>query len=153
MVAAMHNQKDLQRFVEFVYMRTYTYKEISTNMDKNLAKGQMQELFEEVSNYFFLLSEPTRLKILHALCGGERPVGEIVSEIESTQANVSRQLNMLYRAKILARRKDGTQVYYRIDDQNTVDVCRTVCGKMSVKLANNKTLDKDAVDSFMAGGE
>lgn len=122
-------------------------------MDKKLEKGQMQELFEEVSNYFFLLSEPTRLKILHALCGGERPVGDIVAEIESTQANVSRQLNMLYRSKILARRKDGTQVYYRIDDQNTVDVCRTVCGKMSAKLTNSRPLDKDAVDSFMAGGE
>lgn len=113
----------------------------------------MRELFEEVSNYFFLLSEPTRLKILHALCNGERPVGEIVTEIESTQANVSRQLNMLYRARILGRRKDGTQVYYRIDDQNTIDVCRTVCGQMSSKISNKNTLNKESVDSFMAAGE
>lgn len=122
-------------------------------MPNDLAKEQMQEVFEEVSNYFFLLSEPTRLKILHALCNGERPVGEIVTEIESTQANVSRQLNMLYRSKILARRKDGTQVYYRIDDQNTIDLCRTVCGQMSRKVVNKNTLDQDAVDNFMSGGE
>lgn len=122
-------------------------------MAKDLAKEQMQEVFEEVSNYFFLLSEPTRLKILHALCNGERPVGEIVTEIASTQANVSRQLNMLYRSKILARRKDGTQVYYRIDDQNTIDLCRTVCGQMSQKVVNKNTLDKDAVDNFMSGAE
>lgn len=122
-------------------------------MPKDLAKEQMQEVFEEVSNYFFLLSEPTRLKILHALCNGERPVGEIVTEIESTQANVSRQLNMLYRSKILARRKDGTQVYYRIDDQNTIDLCRTVCGQMSRKVVNKSTLDQDAVDNFMSGSE
>ncbi len=122
-------------------------------MDKEVAKAQMQELFEEVSNYFFLLSEPTRLKILHALCGGERPVGEIVTEIASTQANVSRQLNMLYRSKILARRKDGTQVYYRIDDQNTVDLCRTVCGQMSCRIGGRNTQDKDSVDGFMTGDE
>ena len=69
----------------------------------------MAELFDEVSNFFFLLSEPTRLKILHSLCHGERPVGDIVAAIEATQANVSRQLNMLFRARILARRKDGTE--------------------------------------------
>ena len=121
-------------------------------MPKDLPKQQMEGLFEEVSNYFFLLSEPTRLKILHALCNGERPVGEIVNEIESTQANVSRQLNMLYRARILARRKEGTQVYYRIDDQNTIDVCKTVCGQMSNKIGKSAGLAQDAVDSFMSAG-
>ena len=75
-------------------------------MDKNFNKEEMSELFEEVANYFSLLCEPTRLKILYAVCNGERSVGDIVNEVESTQANVSRQINMLYRAKILARRKD-----------------------------------------------
>lgn len=117
-------------------------------MDKALDKTQMQELFEEVSNYFFLLSEPTRLKILHALCNGERPVGEIVSAIESTQANVSRQLNMLYRARILARRKDGTQVYYRIEDQKTIDLCRNVCGRIADQIERKYGMDKAATAGF-----
>lgn len=121
-------------------------------MDKDLTSPQMQELFEEVSNYFFLLSEPTRLKILHALCQGERPVGEIVTEIESTQANVSRQLNMLYRSRILGRRKEGTQVYYRIEDQSTIDICRIVCGQMSEKIVSKEGLSKEAVENFMSTG-
>lgn len=91
-------------------------------MDNNFNKEEMSELFEEVANYFSLLCEPTRLKILYAVCNGERSVGDIVNEVESTQANVSRQINMLYRAKILARRKEGTQVYYRVDDEKTVDL-------------------------------
>src|SRR3569833_2657171 len=118
-------------------------------MGKDLGKEQRQKLFEEVSNYFSLLSEPTRLKILHALCNGERPVGEIVDLIESTQANVSRQLNMLYRARILARRKEGTQVYYRIDDQNTIDFCRLVCSRMAVQLDGGDASGKEAMESFM----
>ena len=121
-------------------------------MDKPLEKAQMHELFEEVSDYFFLLSEPTRLKILHALCDGERPVGEVVAEIESTQANVSRQLNMLYRARILARRKEGTQVYYRIEDQNTIDMCRSICGRIASRIERRYALDKAAAESF-AGTE
>lgn len=122
---------------------------MSDDQDKKL----MQDLFEDVSNYFFLLSEPTRLKILHSLCNVERPVGEIVAEIESTQANVSRQLNMLYRAKILARRKDGTQVYYRIDDQNTVDLCRTVINQIAGKIDDRSRLDKVAQESFMVAAK
>ncbi len=122
-------------------------------MDKDLGKEQMQLLYEEVSNYFSLLSEPTRLKILHTLCSGERAVGEIVTALDATQANVSRQLNMLYRARILARRKEGTQVYYRIDDQGTIDVCRTVCGRMAQKIGNRQMLTQGAVDSFMAAEE
>lgn len=118
-------------------------------MEKDLGREQMQKLFEEVSNYFSLLSEPTRLKILHALCNGGRSVGEIVDQIESTQANVSRQLNMLYRAKILARRKEGTQVYYRIDDQNTIDFCRMVCSQMATKIEGNQATRKEMVKNFM----
>lgn len=119
-------------------------------METDLNKEQMQKLFEEVSNYFSLLSEPTRLKILHALCNGERQVGEIVGLIESTQANVSRQLNMLYRARILARRKEGTQVYYRIDDQSTIDFCRMVCSRMAARFDVGNASDRDVMESFMA---
>lgn len=103
-------------------------------MDMNLNKQQMGVVFEEVANYFSLLCEPTRLKILHALCNGERTVGDIVEQVESTQANVSRQINMLYRAKILARRKEGTQVYYWIHDEKTVELCKAVCGRITEQL-------------------
>lgn len=92
---------------------------------------------EEASYYFGLLSEPTRLKILSTLCHGERAVNSIVDYIEQSQPNVSRQLNMLYRSKILARRKDGTQVYYRISDQKTIDLCQEICRKKAIALRND----------------
>lgn len=119
-------------------------------MDADLDSEQMSEVFEEVSNYFALLSEPTRLKILHALCNGERPVGTIVKDIGATQANVSRQLNMLYRARILGRRKEGAQVYYRIEDRNTIELCRTVCAQMAEKVMKSRRLVQGAIENFMA---
>ena len=118
-------------------------------MDPELDSEQMSEVFEEVSNYFSLLSEPTRLKILHALCHGERTVGAIVGEIGATQANVSRQLNMLYRARILGRRKEGAQVVYRIEDQNTIALCRTVCSQMAEKVKNSRRMGQGAIQGFM----
>jgi len=106
---------------------------------------QMEEVFEQVSNYFAMLSEPMRLKILYALCEGERPVADIVVRTGSTQANVSRHLNLLYRARVLARRKDGTQVYYRIGDRNTLTLCQTVCSEVSSGLARRSTPEVETV--------
>ena len=100
----------------------------------DVREGQdMERLFEDVSHYFSLLSQPTRLKILYAVCQGERAVNDIVEQVQSTQANVSRQLNLLYRARILARRNEGAKVYYRIEDLRTIELCQSVCGRMALQ--------------------
>lgn len=109
-------------------------------VEENLNKLQTEELFEEVANYFSLLCEPTRLKILNSVCKGEKSVGDIVIAVNSTQANVSRQINMLYRGKILARRKEGTQVFYRIEDNKTLTMCQAVCGEISERIGLNAKL-------------
>lgn len=88
---------------------------------------ELNKVFENVAEYFALLSEPTRLKILHCLCRGEKAVNEVVEALGLTQANTSRHLNLLYRAGVVDRRRDGSQVFYRIVDPNFVDLCRTVC--------------------------
>ncbi len=115
----------------------------------NPEPAELHQLFEDVSSYFALLSEPTRIKILYTLCMGERAVGDIVEQVGSTQANVSRHLNMLYRAKVLSRRKEGTQVYYRIEDDNTMNLCRTVCTQMSERIEQQTAFNKDVVKKFI----
>jgi ArsR family transcriptional regulator len=53
-------------------------------------------------------------------------VHEVVERIGLTQANISRHLNILYRAGVVERRREGTSVLYRVVDPNFVDICRTV---------------------------
>ena len=84
------------------------------------------QVFEQVANYFGLLADPTRLRILSCLCGEERPVHEVVETVGLTQANISRHLNILYRAGVVDRRREGSSVFYRVIDPNFVDICRTV---------------------------
>lgn len=115
-------------------------------MNPNQNPAEMEEVFERVSNYFAVLAEPMRLKILYALCDGERAVADIVNRIGSTQANVSRHLNLLYRAGVLARRKDRTQVYYRIGDPGTLKLCQTVCGEVSSEIARRPALTHETGD-------
>ena len=84
-------------------------------------------VFEAVSRYFSLLSEPMRVRILHAICQQEKTVSEIVAETGATQTNVSRHLNSMYRAGVLTRRKEGNFIFYGVGDGALTEICRTVC--------------------------
>ncbi len=88
--------------------------------------NEADQVFKQVAEYFGLLADPTRLRILSCLCGKERPVHEVVDDIGLTQANISRHLNILFRAGIVDRRREGSSVLYRVVDPNFVDICRTV---------------------------
>lgn len=96
--------------------------------------SELDSLLEQVSGYFAVLSEPTRLKIIHALCGGELSVNDIVEKVDSTQSNISRHLNLMYRAGVLQRRKEGTVVLYQVKEPTVVELCRTVCVQVASKL-------------------
>lgn len=57
---------------------------------------EMSEVFESVARYFSLLSEPTRLRIMHVICQEAKSVNQIVEETGFTQTNVSRHLGVMY---------------------------------------------------------
>ncbi len=109
---------------------------------------ELERLFEVVSGYFSLLSEPTRLKILNAICEGELSVSEIVERVESTQTNVSRHLNLMYGKGVLRRRRSGAMTFYSIADPNIVTLCRTACVQMASQL-EEKSVSSRALKRFM----
>ena len=86
---------------------------------------------ERVANLFRAFAEPGRLAIVQELKSGEKSVSEIVDSLPTSQANVSKQLKLLYEAGVLRRRKDGTQVLYEIADPMVFDLCRLVCEKLN----------------------
>ena len=89
------------------------------------------EVFEKVADLFRLMSAPMRLRIISALCDGEKNVGELLAEIDTTQPNMSKHLNTLYQAGVLGKRRAGVQIYYRIINDRVVTLCRTVCEQIS----------------------
>jgi DNA-binding transcriptional ArsR family regulator len=86
-------------------------------------------VLDHVARCFSVLGEPTRLKILRAVCHGERCVADIVLEVGSTQTNTSRHLGVMHMAGILQRRREGTQVFYSAADPVYLELCRTMCSK------------------------
>ena len=83
-----------------------------------------------VARRFALLAEPMRLRLLHALFDGEKPVNTLVELSGGTQANVSRHLQTLTEGGLLSRRKEGLQVFYAIADPSIFQLCELVCGSL-----------------------
>lgn len=83
-----------------------------------------------VSGRLKALADPTRLRILHVLEGGERCVGVLAQEVGAGQANVSKHLAMLRGAGLVRARRCGMNVYYSIDDPVVFRICRLVCDSL-----------------------
>ena len=67
-------------------------------------------VFESAAEVFRVMSAPMRLKIISSLCNGEKNVGELLGEVNTTQPNRSQHLNTLYKAGVLGKRRDGVQI-------------------------------------------
>ena len=81
---------------------------------------------DRAAELFGVLSTPMRLKIIGALCEGEQNVTCLLSQIEASQPNMSRHLQVLYQAGVLSKRRAGQQVFYKIADDSVVRVCKAV---------------------------
>ena len=68
------------------------------------------------------LSDPTRRRILTALCGGPRPVGELVTGLQVSQPTVSKHLKVLRDAGMVATRAQGQKRFYSLTAEPFVAV-------------------------------
>jgi DNA-binding transcriptional ArsR family regulator len=100
-----------------------------------LDAAQLSRLLERASAYFSLLSEPSRLRILRAVCYEELSVQQVVERTGLPQPNVSRHLTLLNRSGVLSRRRVGTSVFYAVSDPTIVELCRLVCVRLAIGLA------------------
>jgi len=98
------------------------------------AHDEFDTVFATAAELFGLLSTPIRLKILSALCNGEKNVSQLLADIDTTQPNMSQHLSTLYRAGVLGKRRDATQIYYRIENERAAMLCRAVCTQIAVEL-------------------
>jgi DNA-binding transcriptional ArsR family regulator len=83
-------------------------------------------VFERAAELFRLMGSPMRLQILS--------VSDLLARIDTTQPNLSQHLSVLYQAGILAKRKEGAQVFYRVQSERAVALCRSVCTQVAIEL-------------------
>ena len=94
-----------------------------------------EDLAELIARRFRALSEPLRVRILDLLRDEELSVNTLAEQLGAGQQNVSKHLAVLVESGMLARRKDGVHVYYRIADEGVFALCDQVCGSLQTQLA------------------
>ena len=94
-------------------------------------RPDLENSLEVAANVFAVLSAPMRLRILSSLCHGEKNVGQLLADVQTTQPNMSQHLNLLYRAGVVCKRRDGVQIFYAIADEHIVNICQAMCERVA----------------------
>ncbi len=92
----------------------------------------------DLAEMFRLLGDPTRVRILFALLEvGELCVCDIAAVVETTETKVSQAMRLLRSAGVVRNRRDGRNVFYRLDDSHV----RMLLDLSREHLAHSKTSD------------
>ena len=87
-----------------------------------LNKMPQPELFDKIAEFFKIIGDPTRTKILFALDQNEMCVCDIANVLGMSKSSISHQLGTLRRMGIVKCRRDGKEVYYMLDDEHVKQV-------------------------------
>ena len=79
-------------------------------------------LHQMKAEFFKTLSHPMRIRVLELLSARERPVGELLRELDVEASNLSQQLAVLRRAGLVTTRKEGSTVYYSLVSDQIADL-------------------------------
>ncbi len=86
---------------------------------------------EKLAGIFSAFADATRLAILQELRSGRLSVGELVERLGASQANISKHLKLLHQAGLLAREREGLQVFYRVSEESVYEMCKFACKRLN----------------------
>ncbi len=87
-----------------------------------LNKMPQPELFDKIAEFFKIIGDPTRTKILFALDQNEMCVCDIANVLGMTKSSISHQLATLRKSGIVKCRREGKEIYYTLDDEHVKQV-------------------------------
>lgn len=91
-------------------------------------------LIDLVTRRLALLADPTRVRLLALLEQREQNVQELSDAVSSTPQNISRHLGILHRSGIVARRREGTSVYYSLVDYSACRLLEQALASISGQI-------------------
>ena len=85
-------------------------------------RDEFNSIFKSISNFFGLLSNPDRVKILGLLIKQELDVHDLQEKLNISQSRVSQHLKLLKLNNLVEERREGKHVYYHVKDPNVSKV-------------------------------
>ena len=81
-----------------------------------------ENILYDLSDFFKILGDPTRLNILFAIDGDPLCVCDVADMLGMTKSAVSHQLKILRRSDLVSYKKVGKNVYYSLADDHVKDI-------------------------------
>ena len=81
-----------------------------------------KEFLLDLSEFFKVFGDGTRIRILQMLLSGEKNVGELAQGLDMTQSAISHQMRVLRQNDLVKYRKEGKAVFYSLDDEHVKEV-------------------------------
>ncbi len=106
----------------------------NTDMDLDVLRAAAGE----VSRLMKALSNPDRLLLLCQLAQGEKNVGELEALVGVAQPTLSQQLGVLRDEGLVATRREGKNIHYRIESQQALAVMSVLYEQFCVKPKRKK---------------
>lgn len=78
----------------------------------------------ELSDFFKVMGDSTRIQLLWALEESEMCVGDLAVLLDMTKSAISHQLKVLRMSKLVKTNKKGKNVYYSLDDYHVKDILK-----------------------------
>ncbi|HIV34956.1 MAG TPA: metalloregulator ArsR/SmtB family transcription factor [Candidatus Blautia intestinigallinarum] len=79
-------------------------------------------ILQNLADLFKIFGDPTRIRILCALSGGELCVCDIASILDMSQSAISHQLSTLKQSQLVRSRREGKTVYYSLADSHVAAI-------------------------------
>lgn len=96
----------------------------------------------QISSLLRALSQPARLEILLAIGTGEACVCHLETATGQRQAYISQQLMALRRAKIVASRRQGRNIYYRLRDPGVLGLIQQAGKLIPIQVSAASEVDQ-----------
>lgn len=103
-------------------------------------------LSEVKADLFKALAHPARVRALEVLAEGERSVGELQPLVDIESSHLSQQLGVLRRAGLVATRKEGSSVLYKLKDPLVSELLSVAKRLLVASLAETRDLLADLAD-------
>jgi DNA-binding transcriptional ArsR family regulator len=104
-------------------------------------------LWEMQADICQTLANPKRLQILNLLQRGELSVGAMVEALKVAKANLSQHLSVMRQKGILATRREGTAIYYRLATPRITEACKIMREVLLEALVAKETFSQRLMDS------
>ena len=101
--------------------------------DSQLYAGLRESNLYILTEFFKMLGNPTRIRILLLLMEQDANVSDLAERLGMTQSAVSHQLNLLKSNKMVRRRRDGKMIFYTLVDEHVQMILEKgtehICGR------------------------